>query len=118
MRKSVTGATNKFHARRTVVDGITFASAKEARRYAELQLLQRAGEIRALRRQVAIPLIGQSGPLKTRHGRAMRITVDFAYEDRRLGWAVVYEDSKGVPTRDYEVRRAVAAAMGIEVTET
>jgi hypothetical protein len=37
---------------------------------------------------------------------------------RRLGWATVYEDAKGHPTRDYEVRRAVAQAMGIEVIET
>lgn len=109
---------NKYNARRTIVDGIAFASAKEALRYAEPQLLQRAGEIRALRRQVKIPLMGQHGPLKTRQGRLMRLTVDFTYEDRRLGWATVYEDAKGVPTRDYEVRRAVAGAMGIEVRES
>lgn len=48
----------------------------------------------------------------------MKLTVDFVYEDRRLNWAAVYEDSKGAVTRDYEVRRAVAAAMGIEVIET
>lgn len=108
---------NKFRAVRTTVDGIEFDSKREANRYAELRLLEKAGEIRALRRQVAVPLIGRDGPLKTRTGRQMKITVDFVYEDRRLGWAVVYEDAKGVPTRDYEVRRAVAQAMGIEVVE-
>lgn len=35
----------KYHNRKTVIDGITFDSAKEARRYMELKLLERAGEI-------------------------------------------------------------------------
>lgn len=109
---------NKFGAIATTVDGIRFDSMREARRWAELRLLERAGEIRNLRRQVKIPLIGQSAPLKTRTGRAMKITVDFAYEDRRLGWVEVFEDSKGMPTRDYEVRRAVVQAMGLEIRET
>lgn len=109
---------NKFGAIPTVVDGIRFDSLKEARRWGELRLLEKSGEIRALRRRVRIDLEGRDGPLKTRTGKVMRLTVDFAYEDRRLNWAEVYEDSKGKPTRDYEVRRAVAQAMGIEVTET
>ena len=109
---------NKFGAIPTTVDGIRFDSMREARRWGELRLLEQAGEIRNLRRQVAIPLEGRDAPLKTRTGRAMRLTVDFVYEDRRLNWAEVYEDSKGKPTRDYEVRRAVAQAMGIEVKES
>jgi hypothetical protein len=39
----------------------------------------------------------------------MRITLDFGYievADERQ----VHEDAKGMPKRDYEVRRAVAAA--------
>lgn len=109
---------NKFGAIATVVDGIRFDSLKEARRWGELRLMEKAGEIRNLSRQVAIPLIGRDGPLKTRTGKAMKLTVDFVYEDRRLNWQRVYEDSKGAVTRDYEVRRAVAQAMGIEVIET
>ena len=109
---------NKFGAIATTVDGIRFDSLKEARRWGELHLMEKAGEIRNLRRQVKIPLIGQAAPLKTRTGRAMKMTVDFAYEDSRLGWAEVLEDSKGTPTRDYEVRRAVVQAMGLEIKET
>jgi len=109
---------NKFGATPTTVDGIRFDSLKEARRWGELRLMERAGEIRNLQRQVVVPLIGRDGPLKTRAGRQMKLTVDFVYEDRRLGWATVHEDAKGHPTRDYEVRRAVAQAMGIEVKET
>jgi hypothetical protein len=109
---------NKFGAIATTVDGIRFDSMREARRWGELRLLEKAGEIRALKRQVALPLMGRDGPLKTRTGRQMKLTVDFVYEDRRANWATVYEDSKGAITRDYEVRRAVAAAMGIEVMES
>lgn len=112
------GKKNKFSAQRVELDGISFDSKKEARRWSELRMLERAGEVRGLERQVRIDLIGQNGPLKTRTGRAMHITVDFSYEDRRLGWAKVYEDAKGIPTRDYEVRRAVAEAMGIRIIET
>ena len=42
---------NKFRNVRTEVDGIKFASAKEARRYGELKLLERAGKIIFLERQ-------------------------------------------------------------------
>lgn len=109
---------NKFHAIKTEVGGIKFDSKREAARWLDLLTLQRGGEIRNLRRQVVIPLIGQHGPLKTRTGRAMKMTVDFAYEDRRLNWAEVLEDSKGMATRDYEVRKAVVEAMGLKVIET
>jgi len=109
---------NKFNAIATTIDGIRFDSLREARRWGELRLMERAGEIRNLRRQVPILLEGRDAPLKTRTGRKMKLTVDFAYEDKRLNWAEVYEDSKGAVTRDYEVRRAVAKAMGIEVVET
>jgi len=108
--------SNKYSAQRTMLDGIKFDSKREARRWAELCLLERAGEIADLRRQVPLELEGRDGPLLTRTGRHMRLTVDFVYVDKRTG-LTVYEDAKGVPTRDYEVRRAVAAAQGVEVIE-
>lgn len=108
----------KYKSEPIVIDGIRFDSKKEARRWAQLQLLQRAGEISGLERQVAFVLIGQNGPLKTRTGRAMKITLDFVYKDKAQGWATVYEESKGMPTRDYEVRKAVFEAMGYVIRET
>ncbi len=108
--------SNKYSARRTTLDGIPFDSRREAKRWAELCLLERAGEIADLRRQVPLMLEGRDGPLLTRTGRRMRLTVDFAYTDLRTG-LTVFEDAKGVPTRDYEVRRAVAAAQGMEIRE-
>ena len=109
---------NKYGAKPTVIGGRRFDSKKEAARYQELLLLQRAGEIRNLELQVQIILQGRDGPVKTRAGKPMRLTVDFSYEDKRLNWALVYEDAKGKPTRDYEVRKAVAEAMGYTIKET
>ena len=106
---------NKYNAKKTVVGDIKFDSKKEANRWIELQLLERAGEISGLQRQVKIDLMGQHGPLMTRTGRKMRFTVDFAYTEKG---AVIHEDVKGYATRDYEVRVAVARAMGLEVKET
>ena len=109
------GSRNKYGAKKTVVGDIKFDSKKEANRWIELQLLERAGEISGLQRQVKIDLMGQHGPLLTRTGRKMRFTIDFAYTEKG---AVIHEDVKGYATRDYEVRVAVARAMGLEVKET
>jgi len=106
---------NKYHAKKTILGGIKFDSRKEARRWTELQLLERGGVISNLRRQVKIDLIGRDGPLLTRTGRKMKLTFDFAYIE---GERQIYEDTKGYRTRDYEVRAAVARAMGLEVRET
>lgn len=110
------GKPTKYFAKPTTVDGIKFASKREAARYSELLILQRAGQIADLCRQVPIELQGRDGPLLTRTGRKMRITLDFAYTDLRTG-LTIFEDSKGMPTRDYEVRKAVVEAQGIKVTE-
>jgi hypothetical protein len=48
---------NKYRNIKTIVDGITFASKKEAKRYSELKLLERAGMITDLELQPAFNLI-------------------------------------------------------------
>lgn len=108
---------NKFGAIPTTVDGIRFDSAREARRWGELRLLEKAGEIRALRRQVRIEMQGRDGPILTPTGKPAVYVADFVYEDRRLGWAEVIEDAKGHPTPEYKLKRAVLAAMGLEIVE-
>ena len=112
-RKKASGERrNKYGNDRTVVDGKSFDSKREADRYSELKLLQSGGMIRDLELQVAVMLQGMNGPLKTATGRAMKCTVDFRYwcEDRQ---AWIYEDAKGYPSRDWPVRKAVLAAQGI-----
>lgn len=48
---------NKYKAQKITIDGITFDSKHEAQRYAELALLQKAGQISDLQRQVKFVLI-------------------------------------------------------------
>ena len=107
---------NKYGAKKTVVGDITFASKKEAQRWMELQLLERAGEISDLQRQVKVELIGQHRPLYTRTGRKMRYVADFTYIDNQSG-VLVMEDVKGFRTKEYEVKRAILQAMGLDIRE-
>lgn len=95
-----------------VVDGITFASRLEARRYAVLRDRAIEGRIRDLERQVAIILQGQLGPILTPKGRPMRYIADFRY---LAGNREVLEDAKGFATDVFVMKRAILAAMGIEV---
>ena len=65
------------------------------------------------------PLEGRNGPLLfVPSGRTAVYVADFVYEDRRLGWAQVIEDSKGFETPEFRIKRAVLAAQGIEVRLT
>ena len=48
---------SKYRAKKITVDGITFDSRKEARRFAELRLLERAGKIKDLKLQVPFELL-------------------------------------------------------------
>lgn len=83
----------KYHNKKTVVDGIKFDSKLEAERYAQLNILERAGVIRDLELQPEYELI----PLFRKNGRTWRRTVykaDFRYilcEDDRI----IIEDVKG-----------------------
>lgn len=87
----------KYGNRRTQRNGMTFDSAAEARRYAELILLERAGHISALEVQPRYELVP-----KTRDERAVYYRADFRYIE---GGAVIVEDVKGAKTRDYILKR-------------
>lgn len=105
----------KYGNRKTTVDGLTFDSAREARRWAELRLLERAGEITDLERQVRIRLIGADGePIRFRpSNRPATYVADFTYRDR--SGREVIEDAKGFETPEFRLKRAVLAAQGVEV---
>jgi hypothetical protein len=77
---------NKYRAVPTVVDGIRFASKREAKRWSELKLLEQAGDIKNLRRQVRYKLT-----------MPVAYVADFVYEWRH-GATVVIEDAKGYAT--------------------
>lgn len=104
---------SKYHNRKVTVDGITFDSVKEASRWQELKMLERAGEITALVRQVKIELIP-----KTKLYRACYYIPDFTYFDKRVQ-KTIYEDVKGMKTKEYLLKRKLLYwRHGIEVTET
>lgn len=103
-----TRARSKYGAVRTEVDGISFASKKEARRYADLKLLDRAGQIADLKLQPRFPLIVNGQTVCT-------YVADFSY--RVVGGDLVIEDAKGVQTDVFKLKRALMkACLGIEVT--
>lgn len=54
---STTARRSKYNNKKTTLDGIKFDSKKEAKRYAELKLLQKAGLITSLELQPRIPLV-------------------------------------------------------------
>lgn len=81
---------SKYHAVKTIVDGITFDSAKEARRYSELKLLEKAGEITDLELQPVYELHAPNGE------RLGSFLADFKY--RRRDGSQTIEDVKGMKT--------------------
>lgn len=104
----------KYHNRPTIIDNIRFDSAKEARRYSELKILLRAGEITNLRLQVPYELIpSQTGGL--RKERPLTYIADFVYMQN--GTEII-EDVKGVRTDSYKIKRKMMKLLGKEITET
>jgi len=102
-------------AKQTEVDGIKFPSKKEARRYQELKIIQRAEGIRRLRRQITFPLVVKGWPVYEEGYRA-----DFTYYELERGeWFYVVEDTKGHKTETYlNKKRLMKAIYGIEIRES
>lgn len=119
---------NKYHSKKVEFDGIVFDSKKEAKRFAELSLLETAGTISDLQRQVKYVLIpaqrepdtvGARGGIKK--GKVIEkecsYIADFVYKDLTLNETVV-EDTKGFKTRDYIIKRKLMLSVhGIRIKE-
>lgn len=100
---------SKYKAQPTIVDNLRFASKKEARRYSELVMLQKAKVISDLRLQEAFDL-HVNGILVCRY------VADFSYMEN--GKRVI-EDAKGVRTPIYTLKRNLMQAIhGIVITES
>lgn len=97
---------NKYRARKTSVDGITFDSQAEAFRYGSLKLLEKAGDISGLKLQPEYAFM-EGGK------KAFRYTADFQY---LRGNQVIIEDVKGVDTDASRLRRKLTELRhGVEV---
>jgi hypothetical protein len=88
---------SKYNNKRTQTEDGWFDSQRELKRWGELKLLERAGKIKDLKRQVDFELIPGSCGLRPIVYRA-----DFVYEEN--GKKVV-EDSKGFRDRTYKLKR-------------
>ena len=108
---------SKYHAKKAKYNGMTFDSQKEAIRYRELELMQRAGVIEGLRTQVAYELIpAQKDADGKLIERAVRYVADFVYEEDGIP---VVEDCKGFKTDTYKIKRKLMLyRYGIRVKET
>ena len=109
---------NKYYNIKTKAsDGSVFDSRKEARRYSQLLLLLKAGEITNLQRQVEYELIPNQYETYERYSKSGKrlkdgkrlverkvvYVADFVYKDK--SGAVIVEDTKGVRTKDYILKR-------------
>ena len=119
----------KYGNKKVEVDGIEFDSKKEERRYWELKLLQRAGKITDLELQREFELIPAQYETFERYGKTGKrlqdgkrcveqkcvYKADFCYmQDGRL----VVEDTKGVKTKDYIIKRKLMLERhGIKISE-
>lgn len=93
--------SNKYSAIKTESDGITFDSRKEARRYNELKLLQRAGQIKDLQLQPVF-LLQEGYKRAGKSIQAITYIGDFSYIEN--GRQVV-EDAKGMKTEVYRIKK-------------
>lgn len=126
------GLKRKYGNKKITIGGQVFDSKKEYRRYCELTLLERAGEITNLQRQVHYLLIpeqrapstevykkgsraGQPKPGPVLERKVVYIA-DFVYQEN--GETVV-EDTKGIKTKEYIIKRKLLLyRYGIRIKET
>ena len=108
----------KYGNRKVTNEDGTFDSVKEFSRWQELKLMERAGEIYELRRQVPYVLIpaqrDENGKLIERE---VKYIADFTYRER-CGNRLVVEDTKGLKTREYILKRKMMLYRhGIRIQE-
>ena len=94
---------NKNKSVLTVVDGITFQSGAEARRYGQLSMLQRAGLISDLK---AHPKFS----IKVNDIDICSVLLDFSYVDTKTGKTII-EDVKGLDNSTSRLKRKLVEAI-------
>lgn len=107
MNWRVPSTRSKYGARRCVVDGISFHSKAEGKRYAELKMLERSAIISMLTLQPRFEL----------HVKGVKVgsyVADFHYYDKEKGVWVV-EDKKGFRTPLYKFKLKVFRALYPEI---
>ena len=97
---------NKYGAKKTTDDGITFDSKWEAQRWGELQAMERGGLVRDLERQVKYDIVVNGEKI-------CRYVADFRYKivDDDGGTKEVVEDAKGFETADFKIKKKLMRAV-------
>lgn len=95
---------SKFGAKKTVVDGITFASKFEADRYVTLKYLQMAGEIKDLVLQPKFKIYDDFVDRYGKKRQPIHYIADFQYYEMESGETAV-EDTKGVDTPMFSMKK-------------
>jgi hypothetical protein len=94
--------SHKYNAKKTVIDGITFDSKKEAMRYEHLKNLERVGKIDRLVLQPRYTLQDKFECADGEKLRKIEYVADFEYEEDGV---VIVEDVKGMKTDVYKLKR-------------
>lgn len=111
---------NKYGNERVEYNGMTFDSKKELSRYKDLELMQRAGLIFGLERQVRFELLPECYPV---YKRPLEYIADFTYGtyDQRGILIEVIEDVKSPATRKNPVykikKRLMYQLLNYEIVE-
>jgi len=107
---------NKYSAKKVELDGFKFDSKKEAKRYSELKLLQRAGSLTDLKLQVPFEIVP-----KTEKFRAVKYIADFTYRvpgHENLFCEDVKGMRKGAAYKIFKIKQKIMYyKLGIEVFE-
>lgn len=109
---------NKYKNRKVTRNGEIYDSAKEAHRHSMLKLLERAGKISGLKRQVKYELIPAQRDKETGKviERACSYIADFTYYENGV---LVVEDTKGFKTPEYKLKKKMMLYFhGIRIKET
>jgi hypothetical protein len=112
------GLTMSKHGnKKLIVDGEKFDSGREYKRYLELKLLEKYGEISELKRQVPF-ILAPAVKLSGRTKPALRYFADFTY---MLGGELIIEDAKSPHLREdprYRIKKHLMMSVhGIEIRE-
>lgn len=94
---------SKYRAKKTIIDGIKFDSKREANRYCELKLLEKAKEIRDLELQPRFLLQDKFVDKQGKTHRKIEYVADFMYVDKDNN--TIVEDVKGVMTDVYKLKK-------------
>jgi len=113
------------NVRKPVHDGIKFDSKREFLRYMDLKLMEKAGEIGAIKVHPKFPITIGGVPImvsSNQHNkwdRHLTYEADFVYFDKQLGKRII-EDVKmqsGHRTGIYKIKKALMRAMGHDIKE-